>query len=104
VAPGASRGKLLVVYAAAAAGTALAVALAVDTGLPVVVPGFGWTAAAAVYGLVVAGAVVVLAAPPELRRPVAFAATTLAWFAPVLLIKLLLGHLLPGEAALRGGV
>jgi hypothetical protein len=69
----------------------------------VVVPGFGWTAAAAVYGLV-AGAVVVLAAPPELRRPVAFAATTLAWFAPVLLIKLLLGHLLPGEAALRGGV
>jgi hypothetical protein len=70
----------------------------------VVVPGFGWTAAAAVYGLVVAGAVVVLAAPPELRRPVAFAATTLAWFAPVLLIKLLLGHLLPGEAALRGGV
>ncbi|HEX5881338.1 MAG TPA: hypothetical protein VF468_23940 [Actinomycetota bacterium] len=52
----------------------------------------------------VAGAVVVLAAPPELRRPVAFAATTLAWFAPVLLIKLLLGHLLPGEAALRGGV
>jgi hypothetical protein len=51
------------------------------------------------------------------RRPVAFAATTLAsaitltagsgsaavaWFAPVLLLKLLLGHLLPGEAAPRG--
>jgi hypothetical protein len=68
---------------------------------------------------VVAGAVVVLAAPPELRRPVAFAATTLAsavalsavtvpaalaWFAPVLLSKLLLGHLLPAEAAPRGGV
>ena len=86
--------------------------------LALVVPGFGWTAAAAIYGLVVAGAVVVLAAPPGLRRPVAFAATTLAsaialtavtvpaavaWFAPVLLIKLLLGHLLPGEAAPRGG-
>jgi hypothetical protein len=28
----------------------------------------------------------------------------LAWFAPVLLAKLLLGHLLPGEAAPRGGV
>jgi hypothetical protein len=26
-----------------------------------------------------------------------------AWFAPVLLIKLLLGHLLPGETAPRGG-
>jgi hypothetical protein len=26
----------------------------------------------------------------------------LAWFAPVLLVKLLLGHLLPGEAAPRG--
>jgi hypothetical protein len=85
--------------------------------LALVVPGFGWTVAAAIYGLVVAGAVVVLAGPPGLRRPVALAATTLAsaialpavtvpaavaWFAPVLLIKLLLGHLLPGEAAPRG--
>ena len=56
--------------------------------------------------------------PRGLRRPVAFAATmpasaialtavtvppAVAWFAPVLLIKLLLGHLLPGEAAPRGG-
>jgi hypothetical protein len=79
--------------------------------LALVVPGFGW--AAAIYGLVVAGALVVLAAPPRLRHPVAFATTTLAlttaltgitvpaaliWFAPVLLIKPLLGHLLPGEA------
>ena len=61
VAPGASRGELLVVYAAAGAGTALAVALTAVT------------------------------VPAEF-----------AWFAPVLLIKLLLGHLLPGEAAPRG--
>jgi hypothetical protein len=82
--------------------------------LALVVPGFGWTAAAVVYGLVVVGAAVVLAAPEELRRPVAFAATVLAvaavlvavavptalaWVAPVLFVKLLLGHLLPGEAA-----
>jgi hypothetical protein len=85
--------------------------------LALVVPGFGWTVAAAIYGLVVAGAVVVLAASPWLRRPVAFAATTLAsavaltvvtvpaalaWFAPVLLVKLLLGHLLPEQAGPRG--
>jgi hypothetical protein len=62
---------------------------------------------------VVVGALVVPAAPPRLRQPVAFGTTTLAlaaaltgitvpaalvWFAPVMLIKLLLGHLLPGEA------
>jgi hypothetical protein len=81
--------------------------------LALVVPGFGWTAAAAVYGLVVAGAVVVLAVPPGLRRPAAFAATvlalpavlitvtvpvTVAWVPPVLFVKLLLAHLLPEEA------
>jgi hypothetical protein len=63
---------------------------------------------------VVAGAVAVLAAPPAVRRPVAFAVTVLAcavaltaipvpgavaWFAPVMLIKLLLGHLLPEEGS-----
>jgi hypothetical protein len=121
VAPRASRGELLVAYATALASVALATALAADAGLSAlplvvvaVVPGFGWAAAAVVYGLVVAGAVVVLAAPLELRRPVAFAATvlavpavlllatvpdSLAWFAPVPFAKLLLGHLLPGEAA-----
>jgi hypothetical protein len=167
VAPGANRGELLAVYAAAVAGSALAVVLAVDAGLPTLssavvavvafdlfggsvanataaakrrfhgpgrgwrqhlgfvvvhvqpfllalaVPGFGWAAAAAIYGLVVAGALAVLATPPGLRRPVAFGTTTfaltvalagvtvpaaLAWFAPVLLVKLLLGHLLPEEA------
>jgi hypothetical protein len=58
--------------------------------------------------------VVVLAAPSGLRRPVAFAVTVIAaavaptavtvpeavlWFAPVLLVKLLLGHMLPEEAS-----
>ncbi|MFJ9112010.1 hypothetical protein [Streptomyces sp. NPDC102283] len=78
--------------------------------LALLVPGFGWTSAGAVYGLTLAGAACVLVAPTDLRRPVAFAvsalaitaATTsvavpgeLAWFAPVLVIKLLLAHLLP---------
>ncbi len=80
--------------------------------LALVVPGFGWAAAALSYGLVVTGAVVVLVTPAAVRRPVAFAVTVLAsavaltavtvpgalaWFAPVMLIKLLLGHLLPEE-------
>ncbi|GAA4942954.1 hypothetical protein GCM10023224_26910 [Streptomonospora halophila] len=76
------------------------------------VPGFGWADAAAVYTLTLAAAVVVELTRPDLRRPAAFAAATLgiaaalallgvppqiAWLAPVGLIKLLLGHLLPGE-------
>jgi hypothetical protein len=127
VAPRASRGELLVAYATALSGVVLATALAADAGLsalplvvvavvafdlfggavvnataaakrrfhgpgptwrhhlgfvPVhvqpfvlalVVPGFGWVAAAIIYGL--------------------------AWFAPVLFVKLPLGHLLPGAAA-----
>jgi hypothetical protein len=82
--------------------------------LALVVPGFGWNAATVIYGLVIAGAVAVLAAPPAVRRPVAFAVTVLAcavaltavpvpgavaWFPPVMLIKLLLGHLLPEEGS-----
>lgn len=78
--------------------------------LALAVPGFGWAAASVSYRLMVTGAVVVVLAPPAVRRPVAFAATVLAsavaltavtvppalaWFAPVLLIKLQLGHLLP---------
>ncbi|MFF2233271.1 hypothetical protein [Streptomyces anulatus] len=73
------------------------------------VPGFGWISAA-VYALTLAGAACVLIAPADLRRPVAFAVSALAitaattsvavpgepaWFAPVLVIKLLLAHLLP---------
>ncbi|QSB17057.1 hypothetical protein JQS43_01700 [Natronosporangium hydrolyticum] len=84
--------------------------------LAATVPGFGWTAATAVYAVAVAGAVLVLVAPSELRRPVGFAATVLgvtvltaladiptalAWFAPVLLIKLLLAHLLPWRSPWR---
>lgn len=80
--------------------------------LALVVPGFGWSDATAIYAVVVAGAAAVLCTPPPLRRPVAFAVTVLAtagmlslvsvppelaWVAPVLLIKLLLAHLLPEE-------
>ncbi|MDA2803513.1 hypothetical protein [Nocardiopsis suaedae] len=78
--------------------------------LAVLVPGFGWAAAAASYGLALAGAAAVLAAPGPVRRPVAFgavclgtvaaaplAAGALAWFVPVFLVKLLPAHLL-GEA------
>lgn len=78
------------------------------------VPDFTWLAASIIYCLALVGALVVTAAPPLLRRPIAFGATAfaivcatsmltiphaLAWFAPVLLIKLLLAHLLPEEAA-----
>ncbi|MGW0481526.1 hypothetical protein [Nonomuraea sp. NPDC003214] len=76
--------------------------------LALTVPGVGWGAAALVYGLALAGAVAALAVPADLRRPVAYAATVLAiavscaampvalaWFAPVLFVKLLLAHLLP---------
>ncbi|MFF8831869.1 hypothetical protein [Streptomyces sp. NPDC015131] len=85
--------------------------------LALLVPGFGWAAAGVVYGVTLGGAAVVLAAPPDLRRPVAFAAAALAitaastmaeiprelaWFAPVLVIKLLLAHLLPEDEAASG--
>ncbi|MFD1930168.1 hypothetical protein ACFSKW_01620 [Nonomuraea mangrovi] len=78
------------------------------------VPGFTWTAAAAIYASVLVAALAVTAVPLPLRRPAAFAATALAlvwttamvavpgvlaWVAPLLLIKLLLAHLLPEEAA-----
>ncbi|MFI6168132.1 hypothetical protein ACIBCN_15230 [Nocardia sp. NPDC051052] len=82
--------------------------------LALVVPGFSWLAAATIYGLALAGALLVTTAPRELRRPIAFGATALAltiaasmltiphvvaWFAPLLLIKLLLAHLLPENAS-----
>ncbi|MCA2211119.1 hypothetical protein [Nocardia rosealba] len=82
--------------------------------LALVVPGFGWWVAAAIYSLVLAAAVVVLSVPDQLRVPIAFAATVfgvaitttmltvptfLLWFGPVLLIKLLLAHLQPDTAA-----
>lgn len=78
------------------------------------VPGFTWGVAATVYGVTLAGAVIVVAAPAGLRRPAAFAVTALAlavlttvvsvpqevaWFAPLLLIKLLLAYLQPVTSA-----
>lgn len=85
--------------------------------LALFVPDLTWWSAAAVYLLTLAGATVTSVAPPELRRPVAFAATVagtaavllflplpsaLTWLAPVLLVKVLLGHMLP-EAAHKTG-
>ncbi|MFC4373187.1 hypothetical protein ACFO5K_03650 [Nocardia halotolerans] len=87
--------------------------------LALVVPGFGWVAAAAVYTIMLAAAVAVTSAPPHLRTPVAFAAAVfgvvittavltvpafLLWFGPVLLIKLLLAHLLPAAGAVDNPV
>lgn len=81
--------------------------------LAAVAPGFGWAAAVVIYTVAMAGAVIVTGTPEALRRPIAFAATAfgvvvvtsliavpqeLLWFAPVLLIKLLLAHLLPLDA------
>ncbi|SDI76340.1 hypothetical protein SAMN05192558_112165 [Actinokineospora alba] len=78
------------------------------------VPGVAWTAAAAIHGSALVGAVLVTVAPAPVRRPVAFAVTAFAltlttsvvtlppelgWFAPLLLIKLLLAHLLPEVAS-----
>ncbi|AWL85335.1 hypothetical protein BF14_004790 [Streptomyces griseus] len=81
--------------------------------LALLVPGFGVLSASTVYALTLGGAAVILLAPRDLRRPVAFAVSALAitvtstsvavpvelaWFAPVLVIKLLLAHLLPEDA------
>lgn len=80
--------------------------------LALTVPGFGWAAAALTYGLVLAGAAAVVAVAPPLRRPLAHGVVALgtagalviapvpavlAWVTPVLMVKLLLGHLLPGQ-------
>ncbi|QEV64835.1 hypothetical protein CP982_22425 [Streptomyces spectabilis] len=78
--------------------------------LALAVPALAWSTAAAVYALALAGAVAVTAAPAAARRPAAFGVTVLAiaatpttppevaWLAPVLYVKLLLGHLLPEDA------
>ncbi|GAA5084171.1 hypothetical protein [Nocardia iowensis] len=80
--------------------------------LALVTPGFGWFTAAVIYALALSGAVLITVAPRDLRRPIAFGTTAVAltvatsilttpnaltWFAPVLLIKLLLAHLLPED-------
>ena len=81
--------------------------------LALVVPDFTWTVAAAVYAMALASATVIAITPAVLRRAIAFALTALGllivtslltapgeltWFAPVLLVKLLLSHMLPEEA------
>ncbi|WP_020524885.1 hypothetical protein [Catelliglobosispora koreensis] len=78
--------------------------------LALVVPGFSWVAAAVTYTTVLIATVAIEFAPAALRRPVAFAVTTLgmtvviaflavpaafAWIIPVLMIKLLLAYMLP---------
>jgi hypothetical protein len=83
--------------------------------LPLLYPGFGWGAAAAVYGSSLLAAAIILAVPRYLQRPVAFALyggmlllglyalrppPGLEWFVPLLALKLLVAHLLP-EAAYR---
>ncbi len=114
VAPRASRGELLVAYTAAFAGSALATLLAADAGLsdlPLVV-------VAVVAFDLFGGAVVNATAAAKrwfhgpgrtwrhqlgfvLAHVQPFVPAAPAWFAPVLLVKLLLGHLLPEEAAHR---
>ena len=69
---------------------------------------FSWSSAALLYGFLVVAAFVVLAAPRDLQRPVAFIAYALAlllvfyvlsvptgleWFAPLYYLKLLVAHL-----------
>lgn len=85
--------------------------------LALILPAYPWSTAIALYAGTLAAAVVIAAASPTLKRPLAFAAATgllvvavtvlpaptaLAWLAPVLVLKLLLGHLLPGPSTTRG--
>ncbi|MEV2274214.1 hypothetical protein AB0I72_01395 [Nocardiopsis sp. NPDC049922] len=88
--------------------------------LALVVPGLDWWTVTALYLFTLTGAVAVALAPPTPRRPLAFAFTVtgtatallwlpvpaaLTWLAPVMLVKLLLGHMLPetGAGAMREG-
>lgn len=74
-------------------------------------PGYSWVAASCLYLGLVGSAVAVTLTGDRLRRPVAFAcaavlstasltvllpAAALVWIAPLLVIKLILGHLLRG--------
>ncbi|NUT40077.1 MAG: hypothetical protein HOV86_08790 [Thermoactinospora sp.] len=75
------------------------------------VPGVTWRAAATIYLITLAAALIIEFTPASLKRPAAFAAAALAlallpalpaalsWFGPLLLIKLLLAHLLPEDQA-----
>ncbi|WP_460754219.1 hypothetical protein [Nocardiopsis oceani] len=86
--------------------------------LALFVPGLGWWTAAALYLLALTGAVAVGLTPSTLRAPVALGATVtgsaaalvllpvpgaLVWLAPVMLVKLLIGHMLPGAEQRTAG-
>lgn len=77
--------------------------------LALITPGLSWPVAGALYAIQLAAAVLVEAVPAQLRRPVAYAVAAavstvavsvlpvpavVAWVAPVLAVKLLIGHLL----------
>ncbi|MCV7193905.1 hypothetical protein [Mycolicibacterium brumae] len=77
--------------------------------LALITPELSWPAAGALYAIQLGSAVLIEAVPAKLRRPVAFACAAtvitvavsvvpvpaaLAWVAPVLSVKLLIGHLL----------
>lgn len=83
--------------------------------LALVVPGFSWTAAVVIYAAVLTAAVAITLSPPTQRPPVAFLCaalclaaasvleipTAVSWFAPVLIVQLLLAHLLALPTAQR---
>lgn len=80
--------------------------------LALVFPGFGWGAAVAVYGYLLAAAALLLMMPGYLRRPLALVLAGvgilgglaldvpagLEWFVPLFYLKLLAGHLVPESA------
>lgn len=82
--------------------------------LALILPAYPWSTAITLYAGTLAAAVLVATAAPMSKRPLAFAAASgllvaavtllpappaLAWLAPLLILKLLLGHLLPGPRA-----
>jgi len=79
--------------------------------LALVLPDLGWASAALIYGGVLGGAVLTALTPPALRLVVAVAVTAagpavlltiapvpspVTWLAPLLLLKLVLGHVADG--------
>ncbi len=82
--------------------------------LALILPAYPWSTAITLYIGTLAAAVLVAAAAPTAKRPLAFAAAAgllvaavtllpappaLAWLAPLLILKLVCGHLLPGPRA-----
>ncbi|KUH87555.1 MULTISPECIES: hypothetical protein [unclassified Mycobacterium] len=83
--------------------------------LALFVPGFSWTAAFVIYAVVLTAALAITVSPPTQRPPVAFLCaalclatasvltipTAVSWFAPVLIVQLLLSHQLSFAAPSR---